>query len=71
MSNLLHQAFDAWLLYNRVNKDMARSLSNLANKVDRVYALRAFQSIKEHSETSNTITLFSKFKSCQYLFSTL
>ena len=71
VTNLLQSTFDAWVHYNRINKDFSRSLSNLANKVDKVYLLRAFQSIKEHSETSNTVTLFSKFKACQYLFSTI
>jgi hypothetical protein len=42
ISNLLHSAFDAWVHYNRINKDFSRSLSNLANKVDKVYLLRAF-----------------------------
>lgn len=46
-------------------------MSNLANKVDVVFAKRAFQMLQIHSDTEKTRVLFSKFKSCQFLLNSI
>jgi hypothetical protein len=50
----LTESFSAWQHHNKIQKDFARSMSNLANKVDLVFKARVFATLKETSETNNT-----------------